>query len=274
MAFKNILCALAPAAGKQAGADFAASMGSALEAHVTGCAYAIHPGLPGRGLPWFPDDIVKSHLAEVTKKAHLAVEEFNRSAKQAKAKSATEIIHASLDNAITTFGEQARVYDVAVVTQSDRGLEHLGDLFAEAALFYSGRPLIVVPRDHESPFCLDRVLIAWDGSQHAAEAVAQAMPLLKNATKIEVLVIGNKDKLEKTQAAKLVINLERHGLNVELISRDDPDDANAIAREAKVWGATLLVMGGYGHSRAREIFFGGVTRFMMSETPLPVLMAN
>lgn len=274
MSFKNILCALAPAAGKQSCAAFSVSMGEALGAHVTGCSYVMKPDLSGRGLPWFPEDLVASLLAEGTKKAHLAVEDFQRVAKQAKVKTNTEVLRAGLDRSVTAFGEQARLYDVAVVTQSDRGIEHTGDLFAEAALFYSGRPLMVVPRDHAKPFCLDRILIAWDGSQQAARAVAQAMPLLTQSTKVEILVIGNKEKTERSHAPKIVANLERHGMNVELVCRDDSDDANAIAREAKVWGANLLVMGGYGHSRAREIFFGGVTRFMMSETPLPVLMAN
>lgn len=275
MSFKNILCALAPTDVKQAGVDFAASMGSALGAHVTGCSYVIDPDLPGRGLPWFPEQLVTKLVTEVTKKAHLAIEEFQNVAKRAKVQTETEVLRASLDGAVTAFGKQARLYDVAVVTQSDRGAEHVGDLFAEAALFYSGRPIILVPKAYAAPFSLDRVLIAWDGGQYSAEAVAQAMPLLTQAKKIEILVIGDEDKVKKTQAAKIVTNLERHGLNVELICRgEDPDDANAIAREAKIWGATLLVMGGYGHSRAREIFFGGVTRFMMSQTPLPILMAN
>lgn len=274
MSFKNILCALAPVSGKQAGIQFAVSMGEALGAHVTGCSYVLRPDVSGRGLPWFPEELVANLIAEGTKKAHLAVEEFRRVAKQTKVETTTEVLRANLDRSVTDFGEQARVHDVAVVTQSDSGIEHLGDLFAEAALFYSGRPIIVVPRDHAKPFCVDRVLIAWDGSQQAAKAVAQAMPLLKQAAKVEILVIGDKQKIERSHAPKIVTNLERHGLNVDLVCRDDLDDANAIAREAKVWGADLLVMGGYGHSRAREIFFGGVTRFMMSETPLPVLMAN
>jgi nucleotide-binding universal stress UspA family protein len=100
------------------------------------------------------------------------------------------------------------------------------------------------------------------------------MPILYLAKKVEVLVVGSKEKVERTHAAKIVKNLERHDLDVELICRDEPDEVDTIVREAEVGQASMLVMGGYGHSRAREIFFGGVTRYMMSETQLPVLMAH
>jgi nucleotide-binding universal stress UspA family protein len=147
-------------------------------------------------------------------------------------------------------------------------------MFTEAALFYSGRPIILVPRNYTGEFSTNRVLIAWDGSQHAASAVAHAMPLLLLANKVEILVVGDTDKAERTRVTRLITNLQRHGIDVDLIRRDDDDDANAIAQEATAWNASLLVMGGYGHSKAREMFFGGVTRFMMQKAPIPVLMAH
>lgn len=271
---KNILAAIAPGEQKQAGAEYAISMGAAFNAHVTGCSYALHPEFHGSGLPWFPDELIASHLKKVTMEAQGSLTRFHEMAKASIVEFASEVVSVSLDSAITAFGEQARTYDVTVLTQTTRGLEHVGDFFIEAALFYSGRPVIVVPKGHSAPFSLKRVLVAWDGSQYAAEAVAQAMPLLTSADRLEVLVVGDKDRVDKTRAAKLIDNLERYGIDVEFISRDEDDDANSIAREAVAWNASLLVMGGYGHSRAREMFFGGVTRFMLNEAPIPLLMAH
>ena len=273
MTFKSILAPLAPSEDKQAGAEFAVSMAEALGARVSVFAYALYPDAPGRGLPWSPKGIIENHLAKATKAAQVAGQKLNALAKRARIQTSTEIVRSTLHEAIASFAEHARVHDVSVLTQSRPGLEHVGDLFAEAALFYSGRPLILVPKDYSLPFYTDRILIAWDGSQHAARAVSHAMPLLALAKKIEVLVVGDKEKVEKSRAKNLAANLECHGFDVELICRKRSDDAGEIARECKVWGASLLVMGGYGHSRARELFFGGVTRYMVTNAAVPVLMA-
>jgi nucleotide-binding universal stress UspA family protein len=273
MTFKSILAPLAPSEDKQAGAEFAVSMAEALGARVTACAYALYPEALGLGVSWFPKELIQSHLGKVTKAAQAAGQKLSAVAKRAKVEISTEIVRLTLPQATASFAEYARVHDVSVLTQSSPGLEHAGDLFAEAALFHSGRPLILVPKDYSTPFYTDRILIAWDGSQHAARAVSHAMPMLALAKKIEILVVGNKEKLERSRASKLATNLECHGFDVELIGRNRSDDAGEIAREAKLWRASLLVMGGYGHSRARELFFGGVTRYMVTNAPVPVLMA-
>jgi nucleotide-binding universal stress UspA family protein len=163
---------------------------------------------------------------------------------------------------------------VTVVTQSAKGLEHVGDLFAEAALVSSGRPLIVVPKSGSQEFSVNHVIVAWDGSMHAARAVAVALPIVLQARKVEVVVVGDKALVQSSRARELVSNLERYGLDVELTARNDTDHADTIAREAKSASASLLVMGGYGRSRLREFIFGGVTRHMLRNAKLPVLMAH
>lgn len=272
MAFKSILAALAPTPEKQTGSVYAISMGQAMKAYVSACAYTVHP--KGSDFPWFPEELLENHLATVAKEAHSAIRQFNNIAETSKVEVGSEVLTASFDAAISAFGEKARTFDITVITQSRPGLEHIGDLFTEAALFYSGRPIIIVPRNHSGEFNIDHVLIAWDGSQHAAAAIAHAMPILALANKIEVLVIGDKDRVSRTRAPELVTNLKRHGFDVDLVNRDDHDDANAIAREAAVWGASLIVMGGFGHSKFREMVFGGVTEFMFKKTLLPIFMAH
>jgi len=275
LTFKSVLLGLAPGEANQAAADYALSLGIKLGSHITGCSYALSPDVPDTAVfPWMQSEIVGRYKKTMLEQAAVAVDKFASEAKKSKVSITTEILRANLSRALTAFGEEARLHDVTIVTQSQRGIDHAGDLFAEAALFYSGRPLVLVPRDHSAGFSADRILIAWDGSQHAARAVAQAGPILNLAKKIEVLVVGSKENMERSHAAKIVENLERHGMDVDLTCRDTTDDAGTIAREAKVSGASILVMGGYGKARAREIFFGGVTRYIMSETPLPVLMAH
>ena len=167
-----------------------------------------------------------------------------------------------------------RTADVGVLTQhKSDDPERFGHLFVEGALFRSGRPVIIVPRGHTGRFSTKRVLIAWDGSIHATRAVAGAMPLLEGA-EINVFTVEEASKGREFRGSALVDHLRRHGLAAAIAQRNEPDIPAAIIKEAEVSRASLVVMGGYGHSRFREFVFGGVTRLMLSEMPAPVLMAH
>jgi nucleotide-binding universal stress UspA family protein len=76
------------------------------------------------------------------------------------------------------------------------------------------------------------------------------------------------------EASKLLRHLQRHGLIANLSTRDEDDIPTAIAAEAEAWRASVLIMGAYGHSRIREIVFGGVTRFMLTATRVPTIMVH
>lgn len=274
MSIKNILVGLAPGGDSDPGRDFAISMAAAFKAHVAGRIYVLEPEVAVGGFDGLPADILQSYRAEATKEAEAAAKKFEEAARRAKVQATHTVARATPGTAAAAFGRQARVHDLSVLTQSAKSLGHVGDLFAEAALFHSGRPVVVVPKRKRVDFSSDRVLIAWDGGPHAARAVAAAMPVLALAKKLEVLVIGNKALVQESQARDLVRNLERHGFDAELTCREEDDIPQAIATEAKIWSASLLVMGGYGRSRLTEWIFGGVTRYMLSNPPLPVLMAH
>ena len=274
MSFKNILVALAPGGKADRGTDFAISMAMKLQAHIRGQIYAIEPDVGFSGLSGVPADILQANRAALAKEAEQAVKAFADAAKRAKVQVTIDSVRTTLNRATDTFAQQARVHDVTVVTQSAKGLEHVGDVFAEAALVSSGRPLIVVPKSGSQEFSVSRVMVAWDGSLYAARAVALAMPLLAQARKVEVVVVGDKARVQASRARELVSNLERYGVDVELTTRNDADHAETIAREAKSASASLLIMGGYGHSKLRQFVFGGVTRHMLRDAKLPVLMAH
>jgi nucleotide-binding universal stress UspA family protein len=274
MTYKTILTALAPAEEKQAAAEYAISMAQTFQAHLAAYSYALQPTVPGAGLPWVPRELVEGHVANVLKQADSVLRQLQDRARQANVETSCEVVRTGLNNAVATFAAEARVCDIAVVSQSQPGLEHAGDLFAEAVLFHSGRPLLVVPHNHREAFSARRVLIAWDGSQHAARAVRDALPVLALASKAELLVVGDEKAVKRSHAAKMIANLQRHNISTDFICHDDSDHARMIEQEAKSLGASLLVMGGYGRARARELLFGGVTRSMLNDTPLPVLMAH
>jgi nucleotide-binding universal stress UspA family protein len=172
---------------------------------------------------------------------------------------------------MATYGMTADLIVVPRGTPSDEG-----DARAtlEAVLIEAGRPLLI-PSDSASPLAIaDRVAIAWKPTPQAARAVAAAMPFLTRAKEIVVMTVEEEEGRHDA-ADRLVSSLGWHGLNA-VAQRLKPGSHGGaetlLAAAADQTG--LLVMGGYGHSRLREWVFGGFTQRVLSEAPMPVLIAH
>jgi nucleotide-binding universal stress UspA family protein len=153
------------------------------------------------------------------------------------------------------------------------------DDMIETSLFQSGRPVIVVPYTQKDGLKLDRVVCCWDGCRAAARAFNDALPLLVKATKVELLIVLN----EKTAGAQREIrgvemakHLARHDVNVQIetVPAADIDVTNAILSYVADNSGSLIVMGGYGHAKLREVILGGVTRDMLQSMTVPVFMSH
>lgn len=152
--------------------------------------------------------------------------------------------------------------------------------FFQDILLDSGRPVLVVPPKQQTTAILPkRVVVAWQPTREAARAVHDAMPLLKTAEQVDVLVVdpkvGERAHGEEP-GADIAAHLARHGLNVQVVVRPSlgASSGAAILDYAKSIGADLIVAGGYGHSRLRERVLGGTTRDLLHSTSLPVLFAH
>lgn len=149
----------------------------------------------------------------------------------------------------------------------------------ESVLFSSGRPVLLVPPDWRAGAIGRKVAVAWNGKREAARALADAAPLLDEADEIVVITVDakpNANGVGPAPGADIAAHLARRGLKVEVRNFDGlgrPDGETLIAR-AQAWGADLLVMGGYGRARVREMVFGGVTRAVVDTAPLPVFMSH
>jgi nucleotide-binding universal stress UspA family protein len=143
----------------------------------------------------------------------------------------------------------------------------------EAALFDSGRPLLI---PGAAPAGADTVAIAWKSTREAARAVGAAMPFLVQAKRVAILTAAEDDRAEHSDAARLLATLRRHDIAAEArqLRPGSRSAADALLAEASEIGAGLLVMGGYGHSRLRELVFGGVTERVIRDAALAVLMAH
>ncbi|HEY5598328.1 MAG TPA: universal stress protein [Kiloniellales bacterium] len=166
-----------------------------------------------------------------------------------------------------------RLADLVAVAKPDRD-RNLGVNTLKAALFHTGRPVLVCPPAVTAPKMLgERIAIAWNGSTEAARAVALALPLIQEAAEIIVLDGGAGD--HGATGDELLRYLEIRGIqarSVPISGGDNP--GKAILAAAKAAGADLLVMGAYSHSREHESVFGGATQYVVDRTGMPVVMVH
>ena len=140
-----------------------------------------------------------------------------------------------------------------------------------------GRPVIFVPYIQKAGLKLDRIMVCWDGSRAATRAIADALPFLKKAKQVEIVMVSTKKpKDDEVAGADLGQHLARHGLTVDVkrITTTDTDVSSTILSYAADSSTDFIVMGGYGHSRLREFILGGVTRGLFASMTVPVLMSH
>lgn len=257
--------------------EYAISVAGALDAHIAGIAFAFDPFDLVSHLGYIATDVVEEQWRDYKAEAQAALDRFSKLASQAGVSAEPMMLKASFAGVGERFGAIARRFDLAVVDQANPDGSTIEGMIIEGALFDSGRPVIIVPYVHRAPLKLDHVMICWDGSRPAARAIADSMPLLERAERIEVVIVVNeRGKQDEVEGADIGQHLARHGLNVSIqrISHDKIDIADVLLSYAADSSADLVVMGGYGHSRLREFVLGGVTRSTMNSMTVPVLMAH
>jgi nucleotide-binding universal stress UspA family protein len=146
----------------------------------------------------------------------------------------------------------------------------------EEVLFESGRPLIILPTSHDVACALGHIIVAWDGSRPATRALHDALPILREATAVDILTVTKEKPLDRLLGSDVVDHLKSHGISAkyEEVRFGGKPVGEQIMREAMHRGAGLLVMGAYGHSRMRQIVFGGATRTVLRDPWLPVLISQ
>ena len=181
---------------------------------------------------------------------------------------------------IPAFAEQAFCADLLVLGQrdpDDPGAWSVPADFVESVLVASGRPGLVVPYGGWTGPIGSNVAIAWKPSPEAARAVTAALPLLRAASQVHILIWGEETEAQ-VQGGGLSLEgyLGLHGVRCTSHRGGPEPEALGEIMLSRVFdlGADLLVMGCYGHSRAREWVLGGASRTILSSMTLPVLMAH
>jgi len=273
MALKDLLVLVGP--GMEAAGVYALSLSAACGASLTAAAPIIEPSLPPNLAAEFSEDVLSRIKEDAEAAASKAFEEFSQAARDANASIEIVRFKALAGDVGYSLSQLARCFDAVVLPQPDPNGVDTSDI-VEACLFGSGRPLVLVPYIRTRP-AIGRVLIAWDGGPPAARAVADALPILALAHHVEVVTIRKEeDENPHLSGRMLARHLARHGIQADAkrLLIDDIDVANMLLSHAADTGADLIVMGGYGHSRLREMVLGGTTREILRSMTVPVLLSH
>jgi nucleotide-binding universal stress UspA family protein len=258
----------------------AVHLADTFQAHLLGLSVVPPVSVIATGMPGAPPMIVDAHC-------QLYREESPdmRSAFEAAARERGFVAEWRDDDA-GAFGvadcvlPYARAADLVIASQADP--EWAGSAWLDIPdrlAVESGRPVLIVPNDPPRERTGDTVLVAWNGRREAARAVFDAVPILQRAKSVKVVWINPQAEGEAAQdvpAADVCTALARHAVKCEATEQVRPKQGvgETLLGLAKDTGADLLVMGCYGHTRFREFVFGGATRHVLANMPIPVLMSH
>jgi nucleotide-binding universal stress UspA family protein len=279
MAFKDILLTLTsyPDPTPASVAEDAVAIAATFGAHLAAVACEVHVEVPGHFLSGATANIPGIIAGETEKSrsnARAMLATFDAAAEKSGIAHETYLEKCPTYAVPDLLADHARLRDLTIVPVP----ESYDQWYAEAVIFGSGRPTLVLPESPRArPFELGTVAVAWDFSRAAARAISDAMPLLEKARKVRIVTVTNEKKLDSKHSAEaLAKNLARHGVDVVL----DKVDANGrrIGEVLEAYTASqridVLVMGAYGHSRWREFILGGATKNLLSKPPLPILFSH
>lgn len=278
MDYRTILVHLDRSLAADARIALAARLAGEHQAHLVGLAQTgVSEFVRDLALPGVYLDGLAPLFAQLRQDAEGCAARFDAAARQAGLVSFEHRIgDEDPANALATCAMYA---DLAILSRHDPARGDGGSDIPEYVAMNAPCPVIVLPRGGGPVPAFERVLVAWNASPEAARAVRQALPLLQRAGEVVVAAVERDPvgPVPPMGSQALVRFLARHGVHAQARQQRagrDGDVGAALLGLAHQCGAGLLVMGCYGHSRFRELLLGGVSRTVLHQLELPVLMAH
>lgn len=279
MAYKSLLTVITDAGMAKAPLDHITALALAQDAHVEALCLGVDRTQTG----YYYAGANAMILQETLTRAHAEADELLKLTKERLARSD---VRWSADAGVAAFGDLARHvalharFSDLVVLPKPYGSEHGAELepLVEAALFDADAAVLVVPDDLDPNPTPQNIIIAWNQSKEALSAIRAAMPFLKQAELVRIVVIDPPQHgPERSDPGGLLSQmLARHGVacEIDILSKTLPRVSDVLNRHVQDKSAEMIVMGAYGHSRFREAILGGATRHMLEQATVPVLMAH
>ncbi len=255
-------------------------------AHLTGIFVLDIPGSDlfyGAGMPYAGgggmSEMVNALRADQAARAEVVAQEFREAVRLQGLENEWRVVEGDTVGLVAL---HARYADLTVLGQPNSDESFKGpsaDAVLVNVMLASGRPVLAVPYAGDFEQIGQRVLVAWNASREATRAVNDALPLLQDAKSVTVLAVNPRRGIEghgEVPAADICLHLARHGVKAEAAHTiaNDISEGDALLSYAADLGVDLIVCGGYGHSRAREMVFGGVTRTLLQEMTVPMLLSH
>jgi len=225
--------------------------------------------------PPFPSIVdVKKMRADAERSSRYRASELSETVRDYAGKVDVAVTISSLDapEALVDdkIAEVSRIYDLSIMETSPTASSAV-----QRVLFESGRPLLLLPADTDGGR-IDTVAIAWDGSATMARALTGARLFLDKASKAVLISVTDDKQIDADLRSSFAATLRNAGLAVEIVATGSREHSAAgtiqvVATESK---ADLLIAGGFGHSRLRELILGGVTRSLLSSLDMPALLCH
>lgn len=280
MAYRTILVHLGDANVAQATLKAAIHQATIHDAHLIGIHVVPSIRIYASVEAYIPTEIIEVQRLENQKKAEALGEMFEAEIQKAGVSGewrVSDIQGRSPASEIVSHGRRA---DLIITSQANPDDSFQGSSsWSEQIMIEAGRPVLFIPYIGNKRPIGKKVLVAWNGSRESARAVFDALPILKRAESVEVLWANppaNSDGEMSIMGSEIATTLARHDVKVTAdhgINHDISIGDELLAR-ASDHGSDLIVMGGYGHSRFREMILGGVTRLIMQSMTVPVLMSH
>jgi len=257
----------------------ASAIAESWRAHLSCCAIGVHPA------PMFTDGLMsgQAEFRVLLEASQDGIQAFRSLLKQyTEDKGFTTEIRETqtFDNALApSIAVFARYADLMVARMpSDPDKAHHGEII-EGALFGAGRPVLLLPKNWKPSPLGKRVLLAWDSSREASRAIHDALPMLSQDADVCVLTVDAEISPARHGASPgldISTHLVRHGLNVTVQNADSfgKPVGQRIAEAATAFAADMIVMGGYRHPKLAQRILGGPSHFLISKSPLPVLLSH
>lgn len=197
-----------------------------------------------------------------------------------------EISRNGIEGEYKVAGEETRSWkdfyahyaDLVVASQHDpEAPARMAADIVEPVLLSSGVPVLILPRDWSVAPLGKRIALAWNASREATRAAHDALPLLRGAEKVTLFDFAPQGDLTESAPELMANHLRKHGVNIEVQTWPDTTDSSPITALFASLDENyidLIVSGAYGHSKLFEGLFGGVSRDLLRQPSMPVLMSH
>jgi len=277
MAYKDLLVHVDNGRANAGRVDAALRLAARSDAHLIGLYVMPEWHVPGFVEAQIGAEVMEAQEAAYRDYAAKAKAAFDEAASKAGVAAEWRSTQGDAAAALSLHG---RYTDLVVVGQDDeRDPDGTVRGLAGRVVLACGRPVLVVPYIGAAKTIGEQVVVAWNASREAVRALNDALPLLVAARAVHVMTFnasGGARGHGEIPSADVCLHLARHGVKAEAqhYEAHDIDVGDMLLSRASDRGADLIVTGGYGHSRLREMALGGVTRHLLGHMTVPVLMAH